>query len=292
MIRNVTVIFCLMATIAWAQAQEAVNKYNTVFYDGHNRNTVDFESWVSQIPPGTVVLASELHEVIPTHEVQLKIILALGVGGQKVHVGIEHLSYLDQPLIDSWLQNKISEQQLLSGSKWNGKFDYWRNQLVAPIFFNGWSFGLNAPRWLTGKIFWGGLDHLHPAERAVLPKDFALGSELYKERIRAAMGGHGSEAQIQYFFEAQSAWDDTSAVTTKAIMDADPQAILVVLFGDFHVAYGLGLENRLRSRGFDKILSVSQACRNEAISEQDLIGPHPKFGTRADIVALHDCPPQ
>ena len=58
-------------------------------------------------------------------------------------------------------------------------------------------------------------------------------------------GGHGvSEEQLFSMFEAQCTWDAAMAYNAVRALEARPEAIMVVLVGSGHVAYGLGIQRQ------------------------------------------------
>jgi uncharacterized iron-regulated protein len=61
-------------------------------------------------------------------------------------------------------------------------------------------------------------------------------------------------------------------------LDENPEDILVIIVGDFHVSYGGGLPDRLRARGAADVVTISQ------VLEKDEVKVHPKYGARADFV--------
>ena len=214
----------------------------------------------------------------------------------KVLVGIEHFSHLEQPDMDAYFKGELSEKDLIKTVKLNNFEDY-KEQLWLPVRNGGWSFGLNAPRWLTGKINAVGYDLLSDIEKQVLPENFSIGSDAYKKRILDLFGGggHGGEGfpGFDKFFQAQSAWDDTSADQLIKNHTENPEAVIVVLFGDFHVSHGGGLPDRLSARGFDDYITISQSC-GDNLGDKELIellgfNSDPAYGYRADFVRAVKC---
>jgi uncharacterized iron-regulated protein len=100
------------------------------------------------------------------------------------------------------------------------------------------------------------------------------------------MGGHVPSDSIIRYFTSQSLWDDTMAWKATDFITNNPNSILVIIVGDFHVAYQDGLISRLKARGAKNILSVSQVDTTgyDNKDRNDMIAPSPVYGDRADFV--------
>jgi uncharacterized iron-regulated protein len=231
---------------------------------------------------GQVIFVGELHGLKVTHDLQREVIKGLMARGFKVNVGIEHFSYLEQEALSAYLRGQLKEADLLKTVQLTG-FENWKEQLFLPLSGGGWSYGLNAPRWLTSKIAAVGYDLLSALEKQILPADFTLGNEGYRRRSMEAMGMVHPSTAFNNIFAAQSAWDDTSAMTIERLMTADPESVMVVMFGDFHIAYNGGLPDRLTQRGWTDWISVSQFCVDGFSPAQltDSLKPDAAYGLRA-----------
>jgi uncharacterized iron-regulated protein len=115
-------------------------------------------------------------------------------------------------------------------------------------------------------------------ETALLPPNFELGNDHYYERFREVMKGHVPEEAIQNYFVAQSLWDETMAWKALESFQKHPRQTLMIIVGDFHVAWDGGLPHQLRRRGAQDLVVISQT--------RDLadVAIHPKYGPRADFI--------
>lgn len=280
-----SIVFFISFFCANAQAFEAGK-----IYSGTTLEEVLFVDILAQAKEGQIFMVGELHGAIKHHDFQRDVIKGLMARKFKVNVGIEHFSYLEQQAIDAYLSGNLTEENLLKTVKLTG-FESWREQMQLPLQSGGWSYGINAPRWLTGKINAVGYDLLSLLEKNILPPDFTLGSENYKLRMLEIMGATHPFEGFDKMFQAQSAWDDTSALTLINLLKQDPQSVFVVLFGDFHIAYGGGLPDRLKQRGFTDAVTFSQICSEDfSASELDAaVKPHSVYGPRADYVVVAQC---
>jgi uncharacterized iron-regulated protein len=208
-------------------------------------------------------------------------------------VGLEFLSILHQDYVDQFLGGQLPEGDFLRLVEWGEpSFDFYREQTLAPRQTGGRTLALNAPRWLTRKISQTGLDSLTPEERQLLPADFTMGNDAYKERFRAVMGGHVAEEKLDRYFQAQSAWDEAMATTSCTHQRLHPGRDLVIIVGDFHAAYGGGLPDRMKARGCQnvKVISQVQVDSLDHLDKDPEILPHPNWGPRADWIWASTAP--
>ncbi|OFZ15926.1 MAG: hypothetical protein A2X86_11130 [Bdellovibrionales bacterium GWA2_49_15] len=245
---------------------------------------------IEKLEAGTVVIISEIHNLKSHHQHQELFLEAMAQNGiGRISVGMEFLSFVGQAYIDQYLFEGLPEEQFLKSVNWSGDFPTYRPLVLFPRDHGGETLGLNAPRTLTAKISKTGLSSLSEEERALIPPDFKLGNPLYFERFKATMTGGGHELPPQVvarYFEAQSVWDETMAFVASNYMGKNPDSILVIIVGDFHAQYGGGLPDRLKARGVEKIVTISQVNLKDLTPEErrEEVRPHPKYGVRADYI--------
>ena len=185
----------------------------------------------------------------------------------------------------------MKESEFLSAVSWKGSLDHYRDQILFPAPAQK-TIGLNVARRVTGKIAKQGLEALSAAEREQLPSNFAIegrGNDRYFRRFKEAMPRDISESdKLENYFMAQSAWDDTMAWTATEYMRSHPQEVLVIVVGDFHVAYNGGLPDRLRKRGATDIVTISMLGTTPMIGDERerAITPNGPDGPRADWIWL------
>jgi uncharacterized iron-regulated protein len=116
-------------------------------------------------------------------------------------------------------------------------------------------FGLNIPRQVVSAVNRKGLANLSPEEKAYLPARIDTTDEQHRKLFRAYFGGddtlHGGgmpAEQWQRLFEAQCTWDAAMGWNAVKALETygDKDAIMVVLIGTGHAAYGLGAERQAR----------------------------------------------
>ncbi len=257
------------------------------FYDGRTLQEATLNQMTSQIQAGEIVILGESHGLEAHRNQHLEVLQQLRARGVKVSVGLEFINYTDQLSVDLYRTGQINDEQFLSAIKWTGfGFEFYKPQLIFPDVHNGeFSIGLNLSRTITSKISKGGLAGLDESDLALLPPNFEVGRDTYKERFMAAAGAHCKVPEN--CFAAQSAWDDTMAWTAVQFMKAHPEQVLVIVVGEFHAQYGGGLKDRILKRWPEarvKILSQIWAEGLSAVEIQQELQPSATEGPRADFI--------
>lgn len=267
---SILLLFFVQTSIATAQV-----------FDGNTLQRLEVSDVVDRIHPGTIVIMGEVHDSEEHHQNQrdLLVLLAQKSSLPAVSVGMEFIDYTQQSELDDFLNKKISEELFLKNINWGGiPFYHYRFQVKLPPYRNGWTYGINLPRRITSKVGKGGLESLDPEELSLLPPQFEMGNANYFERFESTMKGHVPEEAILKYFTAQSLWDDTMAWKSLEAMRNNPEQTLVIMVGDFHAAWGHGLASRLRARGAQDVLVITQ------VQGLDKLAVHPKYGARGDFV--------
>ena len=230
------------------------------------------------IKPGTIFIIGEAHAQKNHAAQQIELMQGLKSLGMRVGVGMEFLSAPAQPYVDQFRAGQISEEDFLELADWKGAdFKFYREQILFPG--DARTIALNAPRSLTAKVARQGIASLTADEQKLLPPNFQLGRAEYFERFVEAAKDHvPTEEARQRYFEAQSIWDETMAYNALEALKADPNQVLVIVVGEFHIQYGGGLPDRLAARGAANIVTLSQTL------DDDNILTDPKYGQRADWI--------
>ena len=248
---------------------------------------------VDRVEPGTVVILGESHASAGANNLdqinQVEFIKALTEKYDNVHVGMEFINYTVQDSVDQYLRGELTDDEFKAAVGWGGNpFDEYQKQLLLPLEVMGWTHALNAPRTLTRAIAKKGLEDLTAEELSLMPPQFSLGSDIYKKRFYEIMGVTHDDGNAVYknMFAAQCTWDDTMAWKALEKFEANPQQVMVVIVGNFHARYGGGLEDRLRARGHNKIMTIVQVDSNQLSDQEklDLIVPHKDYGVIADYI--------
>jgi uncharacterized iron-regulated protein len=223
-----------------------------------------------------ILLIGESHTASESHRVQRQVIEALHRAGRRVIVGLEMYPYTAQPALDRWSRGAIggstpmSEDAFVKESAWylhwGLHFGYYRDIFLFARDNGLPMIGVNAPREVIAAVRKKGLRNLTPEEARQIPADIDTDNAEHLTLFKTYFGGgdatHGgaggtSESAWKDMLGAQAAWDATMAFhAVKAWREAkDDRAIVVVLVGSGHVAYGLGIE-RQAARSFDGEVST------------------------------------
>jgi uncharacterized iron-regulated protein len=283
--------FCSQAAFAMPNTIPSSEK----IYDSLKGEWLRPDEFALAIHPGEVLVMGELHATKDNvedagiqiqHSDQLAMINVMRSRGFATSVGMEFLEYPFQKSVDQFLKGAISEAEFLKAVQWGSNpFDFYRDQILAPLKSRGTTVALNIPRAIANKVSRDGIFSLDEEDRAFLPPIWERGSDPYFNRFEEAMKDHATPAQIENFFMAQSLWDDTMAWNvSKHQKSYDDNMVIIV--GEFHVEYNLGLPARLARYGVQQVKTMVHAevkdWTEEALSEA--VKPDPKLGPRADYI--------
>ncbi len=208
-----------------------------------------------------LVFVGESHTDMEFHRVQLRVVQELHKRGRQVLVGLEMYpaTAAEQQWLDRWSADEtLTEEAFLAEShwykSWGYHWNYYRDIFVFARENRIRMFGVNVPRDVVQTARTKGLDALTPEQRALLPARVDTESAEHQRLFRAFFGEadslHGSmpDAMFQGMYRAQCTWD--AAMGWQALQalkkHGSETAIMVVLVGSGHVAYGLGAERQAR----------------------------------------------
>lgn len=284
--------FCIASFLLGIQASPLAATYpDNQIYDGTTLRLKSLEEALSQVGPGSILIISELHDNPSHHQHQMEVLQHLKKGFHKgLSLGMEFFDYTKQDIVNDFLSGKIQDNEFLPSIEWGGiPWSYYRPLVLFPPGAGGTTLALNAPKGITAKVKRTGVESLTADEIALLPPNWSLGNKNYFERFRETIlrGGHSiPQESIARYFEAQSIWDETMAWRAVSYMEKFPQQILIILVGDFHAAYGGGLPDKIRNRGWTQTLVISQVAiseMEESEIEQTMM-PHARYGSRAEYI--------
>lgn len=258
---------------------------------GNDHQSVELTEALRTVTPGSIVVIGENHGLKEHQSQQIAIMQTLRDLGLKVSVGMEFFTYTHQPLVDAYRQGSLVEPAFLEQIKWGSiSYDFYRDQVQFPRLSEGAkTLALNAPRSVTGKVSKSGLGSLTDEDRALLPPQFELGRDSYKRRFLSMMPHLPNPEAGERYFAAQSIWDDTMAWQATQFLIKNPEQVLVIVVGEFHVQFGGGLPDRLRARGREFPLLTFSQINTQGLSEEEIaneIAVSASEGSRADFLWL------
>jgi len=218
-----------------------------------------------------LLFVGESHTDYEFHQVQLRVLEELERRGRKVLLGLEMYPVGDlglQSALDRWsAEPAYAEADFLNQSRWYNNWGYnW--EYYRPIFQFARQhgirmFGLNVPRKVVQIARTQGLEALTAEQRDLLPAKIDTESAEHRRLFRAFfsaedMHGNLSEEMFEGMFRAQCTWDAAMAHNALQALErfGGEHAIMVVLIGEGHVAYGLGAERQARLAFAGRIASV------------------------------------
>ena len=216
-----------------------------------------------------IVFVGESHTDIEFHKVQLRVLQELHKRGRQVLVGLEMYPVTEQPWLDRWHSDKaMTEEGFLKESHWYKNWGYHWNYYRDVFLFARQSgipmFGVNVPRAVVQTMRGKGYDALTPEQKTMLPSRIDTDDAEHQRLFRAFFTGsdslHGNmpDAMSQGMYRAQCTWDAAMGWNALQALQkhGGEKAIMVVLIGSGHVAYGLGAERQVKLWFAGKTASV------------------------------------
>ena len=207
----------------------------------------------SELEGVRLLLAGESHTDMESHRAQLAVIRSLVAAGREVIVGLEMYPYTAQEHLDQWIDGLLTEKGFVELSRWyhnwGYNWGYYRDILTYARDAGLPMVAVNTPRQVVSAVREKGFDGLTEEEARHIPPRIDTANEDHLRLFRAYMGppggGHGvSEEALFSMFEAQCTWDATMAYNAVQALQERPGAIMVMLVGSGHVAYGLGIQRQ------------------------------------------------
>lgn len=279
---------------------------NSLIYDTKTGQVESLQDFARAQTPGTILVLGEQHatkdnendpSTIQHHLNQALLLEALNANGLPVNTGMEFLTYTDQAAVDAFLDGQIDEPTFLKQAHWSSSpFALYRRQILNPRFSGGRALALNIPWSIATQVAEHGPQSLNDEQKSLLPPVWERGSDVYFERFRDAMGEHAPADQLDNYFWAQSLWDDTMA--WNALRGTSPEALTLIIVGEFHVAFNQGLPARLLRQqqgtgsgsgaGTHRVVTLIQQ-EVKTLSPEEIrrvSQPDPKYGALADALFI------
>jgi uncharacterized iron-regulated protein len=206
-----------------------------------------------------ILFLGESHTDMEFHRVQLRLVEELHRRGRTVLIGLEMYPAGAREWLDRWITDpSLTEEGFLEQSHWYRSWGYNWGYYRDIFFFARRNavrlFGVNVPREVVQTVRRKGLEGLTPEQRALLPPRVDTDDPEHRSLFRAFLGdedsihAHVPEAMLEGMFRAQCTWDAAMGWNAVRALEAHggKSAIVVVLAGSGHVAYGLGAEHQAR----------------------------------------------
>lgn len=211
-----------------------------------------------------LVVIGEEHTSAESHRVQLALLEALARRGRPLLLGLEMFPASAQSGLDGWNEKLFTEEGFVRHARWyehwGYPFGYYRDLFLFARERGIPVFGVNAPREVVSAVRRKGFSGLSPEESAHLPPVDRIdlgGAEartLFRSYFDEGDSLHGamSDADLDGMRSAQTSWDAAMAANALAALarHGGSEALMVVLAGSGHAAYGLGIELQAKAQGF------------------------------------------
>jgi uncharacterized iron-regulated protein len=223
------------------------------------------EELALRLAPVSLLFIGESHTNPDVHRAQRRVIEALVAAGRKVMVGLEMFPYTEQAALDRWVKTGESEADFVRDSHWykiwGFDFRYYREIFRVAQTHRLPMVGVNIPREVITAVRKKGFEQLTPEESRHIGFKVDTDSEEHRRLFAAMIGGdaHGAGPELDGMFRAQCTWDAVMGQRALAALEAagDPTAVMVVLLGSGHVAFGLGATRQIHtSRGVATLIPM------------------------------------
>ena len=206
-----------------------------------------------------LLLLGESHASVESHRVQLHVLRALQRRGRAIRLALEMFPYSEQASLDAWNEGRWSEDQFVRQARWyehwGYHWGYYRDLILFAREHGVPLLAANAPRELVRAVRQQGIAGLSAEQAARMPPAVDTDNADHLALFKAQLGGgdslHGGMTDEAWkgMLAAQATWDAAMAWNAVRALEAadDPAAIVVVLVGSGHVAYGLGIERQARA---------------------------------------------
>jgi uncharacterized iron-regulated protein len=200
-----------------------------------------------------VFIIGEAHNSYECHTFQRDFIEALYKENPKIVVGFEFFLREDDEALESWLQGKISEEELLKKTGWYKKtsFNYGYTRLIMEILKKHKIkvIGLNVSRTILRKISRKGYKSLTPEEKKLFPTIGIYNPE-HEYFIKSVFGAFAAQVPMWFknIYIAQKCWDVIMAESMRKVLSGKKYKGYkgVIIAGSNHVAYKLGIPFRYK----------------------------------------------
>lgn len=200
------------------------------------RKKLSLSKAAEELPSPGMVYVGEFHDNKQHHMAQLEVIKALHGLDRPIAVGLEMFQYVEQSVLDAWVNREVSEDFMRQAfaRNWNNDWPLYRDIFMFCRDQGIRMLGLNVPRGITRKVARQGFESLTPEEIGKLPPIACRVDKEYEDFLRRVLGQHGGEAVFQKFCEAQLVWDTAMAVYALEFLKEYPDHTVVVLCGMIH----------------------------------------------------------
>jgi len=224
-----------------------------------------FDDIIPQLTTARIIYVGERHDRFAHHINQLQIIKKMQEAGYKLAVGMEMFQKPFQKVVNEYLAGRIDERKFLQKSEYFSRWAYDYN-LYKPIIDylkqqNIPVIALNIQGDISRKVAREGIYSMPDDQKKQLPSAMDFSNEQYREDLNSVFTIHTQQKELKdfnYFFQAQTLWDECMAESAQKFLENNPESKLVILAGNGHVRYKYGIPGRLHRRNHEPFKVVLQ----------------------------------
>lgn len=263
-------------------------------YDTQKKAWIDFEVMLADVAKADVIFVGEQHDDPNTHRLETAILDGLLRRSVSPVVSLEMFERDVQVNVNEYLAGKISEEEMLKGSRPWPRYATDYRGLVERARAKGWPvIAANVPRRLASLVAKTGKDaigQLSPQDRTYVAADLQCPRDNYFDRFAGTMSGHPAgdmtpeqqSAMTERYYWSQCVKDETMAESIAAAAAARTSPGPVVHYnGAFHSDFGLGTAERVRRRMIGKRTTVISML---PVKDLDAVTPEGEDLQRADYL--------
>ena len=236
---------------------------------------------LQQAQKSRIVFVGEHHDNFAHHQNQLHIIQTLYAQNPNIAIGMEMFQRRFQPILDAYIQEEIDENTFLEKSEYFARWGY-NYRLYKPIIDFAKKhhvplIALNLEKEITKKISKNGILSLTKEENATIPQSLDFSNRAYQTRLNAIFDDPQHFAHLPtsqrpdpiHLYQAQILWDETMAESAANYLKTHPKRIMIVLVGNGHLEYSVGIPDRVSRR-----IDIHSSVILQDVDFQENIAPY------------------
>lgn len=242
------------------------------WYIPASKKVITPQKMIKKVRKREVVLLGEHHDNDEHHRWQLQAIVSLFNYHPDMVLAFEMFPRKVQPVLDQWIEGKLSEKAFLKQTEWNKHWTY-DAQFYMPVFhfarMNKIPMrAVNIDRQFINRIQEEGLENIPQDERQGLRQPAKFSKE-YISFMQAVFQKHGpkhdnkpkelsakQKKMFDKFMQVQALWDGAMAQGIQKALQDFPGHQVVAMMGSGHMANGFGVPLQLKSLKINSIATL------------------------------------
>jgi uncharacterized iron-regulated protein len=220
------------------------------FYDTAAGVTVGLDELAGRLVEADVVLIGEEHTAMDQKRFHAELLEAMAATGRPLILAMEFFLRDDVEALDRWVAGEIADRELLEATGWYDRgtyrWEYYEQVMDVARLHSIPVVGVNVAREIPRAVNRGGLDSLSDEQRMEVGEVTTDLSAEHRYLIARYFGDTVAALPPGWFdnmYAAQCLWD---VVMARSILDvARDGATVVLIVGSGHIAYRLGIPERL-----------------------------------------------